>query len=235
MKSSGTGRIRIGTIGAIAFSIVACQQVPQSSPAATVSQSNMTTGFSPADLAAAGEPFEALAEQAPSATPKQLGQLTTLAAASYRKVEPTLTPSQRADADRYMVKINAKDQMADRSTIALASVEIYRLLLEAQNRAGDPVIGAGLLDYAGFRYRALADAKNVNWAELSRTTRAAQFEWNKLKPSIASAPHRKRFANSLLAMEASAAKRDRIAAKKSADIELQLVDLLEGQLAAGSK
>lgn len=234
MKSLMTSWSFRTATAAVAISLGACQQSPRSAAVAGADQNVRDKSLPTADYQAAVEPFEILTEQAFTANPNQLRTLVSNAKSSYRTVESGLAPPQRAGANQHLTALTKADRQGDRAGMALASVELYRLLLEVQNRAGDPAIRAGLLDYAGFRYNALAQARQIDWAEMSRTTRSAQIEWRRLEPSIADKSLRQRFSNSLKAMSDAATKRDKASARKAASIELQLVDLLEKQAAANS-
>lgn len=232
MKASAMRWTNWSATAAAAILLLACQQSPQSSGTATDKRSISAEGLPTADLKAVAEPFETIAEQAFTADPDQLRGLITKAEASYGAVKPTLTPQQRNVADGHVAAIRKAEQQRDSVGTALASVEMYRMLLEDQNSPGDLAIRAGLLDYAGFRYDALAQASEVRWPDMARTVEFAGAEWNRLAPSINDKSLREQFSTSLKAMSEAADKRDRAAARKAAAAELQLVDLLEKQLPA---
>lgn len=191
------------------------------SPAASVNES----------LRGAAEPFEALTEQAFTAgwpaVDKLIGDARTALAESARAsgkadpLEPQLAAIAAARSDR------------DRVGLALASVEAYRELIEAQDRAtADPPIPVSLLDYAGFRYDALAQAPNVDWAEMARSVEFARSQWDAIRATIHSKAMPGVMSESLAAMAGAVERRDVAAARSAAATELALVDLLEEQAAA---
>lgn len=222
-------RTRWSATAAVAISLLACQQAPRSNETASGTGKPTAESASVIAVKAAVEPFEAVTEQAFTAKAGELQILVSKAEASYRAVRPNLTPQQQRDADGHIADLKKAEQQRDLSATALTSVEMYRFLLEAQNRANDPAIRIGLLDYAGFRYNALAQANPVRWSDMAQTVQYAEGEWRALAPSIRDRALSERFANSLKAMTQAADKRDKAAARKAADTELQLVDLLEKQ------
>lgn len=235
MKASTRRWTRWTATAVTAISLIACQQQPQSSGAASEEKTLGVDVLPTAAVKSAVEPFEIITEQAFAAKPDELRSLIAKAQASYGRVKPTLSPQQRADAQRHLAALTNAEQRRDSSGVALASVEVYRLLLEAQNRPDDPAIRAGLLDYAGFRYDALAQVTDVSWPDMARTVRFAEAEWQRLSPFIGDTALRARFSDSLKAMSEAVARRDKSAARTAAATELQLVDLLEKQAAAGAR
>ncbi|HET7816783.1 MAG TPA: hypothetical protein VFK58_04330 [Sphingomicrobium sp.] len=230
-----TIRCRRWTGTVLFISLAACQQSPQSSQPTANDLGAAAQLPGAGAVKAAIEPFEMIAEQAFSASPAELATMIARAQASYRAAEPALTPQQRTAAAVQLKSLTAADGKASRTATALASIELYRQLLEAQHQPHDPAVMAGLLDYAGFRYQALVQAEQVDWQALFRTTVFAKGEWRRLSPLIDDASLRDRFAASVDAMANAAAVRDRPAALKAAASELELVDQLEKNLASAPR
>lgn len=219
---------------ALFISLAACQQAPQPRQAA-VNDSSAAARPRNGAVKAAIEPFEMITEQAFSASPAELRTMIARAQTSYRAAKPALTSEQRMAADAQLKSLTAAEGNASRMATALASNELFRQLLEAQQRPQDPAVIAGLLDYAGFRYQALVQADQVDWQELLRTAMFARGEWRRLSPLIDDPALRDRFGASVDALAKGAVVRDRASALKAATSELELVDLLEKNLESAQR
>jgi hypothetical protein len=121
----------------------------------------------------------------------------------------------------------------DRLGLALASVETYRHLVEAQDPVAAKVpIPVSLLDYAGFRYNALAQAPTVDWRAMDEAARFAGDQWRGLAPTMRSQALPGVMTESIAAMSLAAKRHDTASARSAAATELALVDLIEEQAAA---
>jgi hypothetical protein len=183
-------------------------------------------------LRASAEPFEVLTEQAFPAPWTEVDRLIADARAAAANARRALPAAGAAELDRGLAAIAAARQAQDRPGLALAAVEIYRLLVQSQDPATAAVpIPVSLLDYAGFRYDALAQAPNVDWRAMEQVTRFAQGQWRAVEPSIGSPALHGIIPQSLGAMAEAASLRDIPFARSAAATELALVDLLEEQAA----
>jgi hypothetical protein len=184
-------------------------------------------------LRAAAEPFEVLTEQAFAAPWQEVDRLIAdarTAAAGARGVLPAASASA---LDTGLAAVAAARQAEDRPALALAAVEIYRDLVQGQDPAAAQVpIPISLLDYAGFRYDALAQAPNVDWAAMEQAARFAEEQWRAVEPSTRSQALRGVMAQSIGAMAGAARERNVGFARAAAATELALVDLLEEYAAA---
>jgi hypothetical protein len=183
-------------------------------------------------LRTSAEPFEALTEQAFAAPWVEIDRLIAdarSAADAARNAVPVVAGGldQRIDA------IVAARQAQDRPALALAAVETYRHLVQSQDAFSAQVpIPISLLDYAGFRYDALAQAPKVDWAAMGQSVRFADEQWKAVAPTISSTSLPGVMKSSLDAMTAAVNRRDVAFARSAAATELALVDLLEEQAAA---
>jgi hypothetical protein len=217
--ASGCNRVDSGTLTGRAL---------ESQPAATRTE---TPGN--AILRNAAEPFEALTEQAFVAPWPEADRLIADARSAAARARGIL-PDPAADMlDARLAAIAAARQAQDRPGLALAAVETYRHLVQSQDGATAQVpIPISLLDYAGFRYDALAQAPNVDWAAMDQAARFAGDQWRTIQPSIASPSLRGVMPQSIGAMSAAVRLRDIPFARSAAATELALVDLLEEHAAA---
>jgi hypothetical protein len=179
------------------------------------------------------EPFEALTEQAFTASWRDVDRLIADARSAGARARGILPGAAAAALDARLAAIGVARQAQDRPELALAAVETYRHLVQAQAAETVQVpIPVSLLDYAGFRYDALAQAPNVDWSAMEEATRFAGEQWRALAPTIASPALRGVMPQSIDAMSAAVRQRDLPFARSAVATELALVDLLEEHVAA---
>lgn len=240
MKSFETGSRRWlpASVAASLLLATGCGRQPVQAPAA--GESDVTpAAIRAADasarndvLLASAEPFEALTEQAFTASWPQMDSLIADARAAATNAKRVLPSPLDAAVDRRAAEIAAARQSEDRSGLALASVETYRRLVESQDPAAPQVpVAVSLLDYAGFRYDALAQAPVVDWKAMDEAARFAGEQWRALAPSITAKALPGVVLESIRGMSEAAKRRDPVFARSAAATELALVDLIEEQVA----
>src|SRR5205085_9499334 len=164
------------------------------------------------------EPFEALTEQAFTATWPEIDRLIADARSAGVRARAILSGPPASTLDARLAAIAAARQAQDRPGLALAAVETYRHLVQSQDGATAQVpIPISLLDYAGFRYDALAQAPNVDWAAMDQAARFAGAQWRAIEPSIASPALRGVMPQSIGAMVAAVGQRNVRFARSAAD------------------
>lgn len=221
--------------GIAAISLVGCTD-RQSSDAGTSAANSNVGAPSPAAMDAdsqhsalltAAEPFEALTEQAATASPVVLDKLVADARSAADAISGSLDQAQRARLDSQLADIATGRKSDDRTRIALAAVEGYRTLVE--NSADSEVTpqAVSLLDYAGFRYQANLAAQPARWADAAATVDFADSQWTVLGPQIAEAPLRDEMSRSLANMRKAVLGKDESLARSASTTELDLVDKLE--------
>jgi hypothetical protein len=184
-------------------------------------------------LLASAEPFEALTEQAFTASWPEMDSLIANARAAATNAKRVLPSPLDATVDSQAAEIAAARKSEDRSRLALASVETYRRLVESQDPAVLQVpVAVSLLDYAGFRYDALAQAPVVDWKAMDEAARFAGHQWQSLAPAMRSKALPGVMTESIAAMSLAAKRHDATFARSAAATELALVDLIEEQAAA---
>jgi hypothetical protein len=203
-------------------------KAPASQPAAANAESPGN-----AILRNAAEPFEALTEQAFTAAWPEADRLIADARAAAARARGVLPAAAAAGLDARLAAIATARQARDRPGLALAAVETYRILVASQDAATAQIpIPVSLLDHAGFRYDALAQAPNPDWAAMAQAARFAGDQWRALAPSVTSPGLRGVVPLSIAAMSAAARQHDLPFARSAAATELALVDLLEEHVAA---
>ncbi|TAK07906.1 MAG: hypothetical protein EPO39_05605 [Candidatus Manganitrophaceae bacterium] len=113
--------------------------------------------------------------------------------------------------------------------IALKSVEAYRVLIESLDRGSlQAPVEVSLLDYAGFKTRALLHRKAVDWSSIQSTVNEAQQHWNAIEPRVMDKGLRDAVNTAMEGMKKASAARNTDMADFAAQVDLALVDLLEG-------
>jgi hypothetical protein len=203
-------------------------KAPASPPAAASAETPRNTL-----LRTSAEPFEILTEQAFTVPWPEVDRLIGEARSAAAGARDLLPGPAASTLDARLAALAAARQAQDRPGLALAAVETYRLLVESQDAATAQVpIPISLLDYAGFRYDALAQAPNVDWAAMDQSVRFAGEQWRAIAPSIASPALRGVMPQSIGAMSAAVREHNVPFARGAAATELALVDLLEEHVAA---
>lgn len=164
---------------------------------------------------------------------------STIDAAQFRKsmsdfgtfdarLATSLPPDRRKALDGFMAGIRNAWAAGDRSTVAIQSIEVYRLLQEAvpRGRKGVPVQVAQL-DYVGFKVNALLSSSSIDWTQIDSTVREAQRWWGAIEPRTSDATLKEAMNRTLLGMKEAANQKDAKVMTFGADIELILVDGLE--------
>ena len=192
------------------------------SQAGVLPQSDMATS-----LAAAGEPFEVLAETAFTATPAELDKSILAAEAAANNLKAIAPSTLSAKLETRLTAIRMARKADQRVELSLAAIEGFRDIVSAV--PGSPVvpIDVSLLDYAGFRYDADAQAKPPRWDDMAVATTFARERWATLSGLPPLSKLRTRFDSALNAMDAAEKARNVTRARAAAKAELALVDELE--------
>ena len=180
-----------------------------------------------AQLLAAAEPFESLTETAFSATPDARSKAIDAAESAAKGVAgivPHAVSIKLADHLMSIRRAHAADKPAD---VALASIEGFRTLVSSVRGSPAIPVDVSLLDYAGFRYDADAQAAPVRWEDMARAMVFARDRWSTVRSQPAVASLAPRFETVLTNMETSVSARNLSHARASAKAELDMVDELE--------
>lgn len=214
----------------IGLLLVGCQaQKQEGNQNSTATEKGPTAAASPNQtLRLAAEPFEALTEQAFTADWAAIDKLVADARAAVARAAAGGEMASRGQ--QRLAAIQTARTAQDRVQLALAAVEGYRELIEAQDPAtASPPIAVSLLDYAGFRYDALAQAPTVDWEEMARSVSFARAQWRSLAPHVSSKAMPGVVDQALAGMASAVERKDAAFARSAAATELALVDLLEEQ------
>ncbi len=201
--------------------------------APSTAAANISAESPSAILRAAAEPFEVLTEQSFTASWGAIDALIADARTAAATAHMALPAATGAAIDARLSAVTRARQSQDRPALALAAVDTYRQLVEAQDpAAAEPPIAISLMDYAGFRFDALAQAPTVDWAAMREAARFARRQWETITPSITSNALKGVTTQSVNAMNNAVDARNVSFARSAAATELAIVDLLEEHVAS---
>lgn len=185
-----------------------------------------------ADVRAAAEPFEKLAETAFTASRATLDKTFSEADAPAKRVRTLLSDQAGQELDTQLSALNAALRKQDRATVALASIEVYRVLVSSVTERAKVPTEVNLLDYAGFRYNADLKAVPTRWSDMAEAVSVAKQQWKALAPRVKSPDLEAKVSKALAAMEQAVEHKDKSGAARSVKAELDLVDQLEKHFAS---
>lgn len=213
--------------------LLACSQPNDiTEPAKELGSSTSGIGKSEDALLAAAEPFEALTEEAQSADGERLSKLMADTKAAVATVAAKLAPGELTKLENTLTTIASARRNNDRTGIALAAVEGYRVLIDSTNGNGAIPKAVSLLDYAGFRYQADIAASPLRWDDAGLALRVATREWDGLEPKVKDLALRDKVSKALSTMRKALDAKDAATARQAVAHELDLVDLLENYFSA---
>jgi len=211
------------------LSLAACEQKAPEPAVPTAAQ--LAADAAQAGLHAAAEPFKALTKTAFTAKPVDLDKAIAAAMASAERARPALPAEAKSKLKAQLDAIAAARPAGDRAGIALASVEVYRLLASLASPGPTPV-EVNFLDYAGLRYDAGLKARPLRWEDMIEAAAFGQEKWSAIANGVTDAALRQRMSSALTDMAVAAQRKDATLAAGAATRELALVDLLEAYAAS---
>ena len=177
-------------------------------------------------LLAAAEPFEALTEQSFSAKPGELDSLISHTEQAATKASSLLPPAAKSDLERRVGEIVAAKNKRERSAVALAAVERYRILVTAAQDTKIPT-AVSLLDYSGFRYDTDLKSQPSRWADMQAATDFGRQQWASISGQVTDVKLKNKFDAALQRMAAATSSKSAAGARSAIRAELNLVDKLE--------
>ncbi|MGA8760653.1 MAG: hypothetical protein WB611_30865 [Stellaceae bacterium] len=148
-------------------------------------------------------------------------------------VRPFLDREAASEMADHLSVLNAAAGKADRALIALASIELYRVLVSSVSGKTKIPVSVSLMDYAGFRYSADLKADPIRWSDMRKAAMFAEQEWQMLAPEVASRGLASEVGRTVAAMAGAAEHKDPSTARRSVKAELELVDQLETHFVSG--
>lgn len=216
-----------------ALALGACGNPARVQPSSNSTDETVTSApaisVAPASCLATGaEAFEVLTESAAASPISKLDTDARGAVATARACQSTLNEDQASALSASIGRIESFATSRNRTELALAAVEGYRVLVSAQVRtATDIPLEVALLDYAGFRYQAGAASTPPLWDDMRQAVQVAEQQWRSVAPRITDSALKAQFSSDLAALRVAVDRSDVAAARTAAVNELAHVDLLE--------
>lgn len=218
----------VAAIAILAATLGACnQQADKASPAATAAPASPAASDRNVRLLAAAEGYETLTETAFDKPFPELAATLTAARQKASDARALLAPDQAARLDSLGAGIDTALRDQNRSAIAIAAVETYRVLVSAQDSSAQVPVEVSLLDYAGFKYDANAKSRPVDWNQMAADVAYARETWARISPRVTAKGLSGAFDSALSGMETAVAQKNGVAAGIAVSNELALVDALE--------
>ena len=182
----------------------------------------------PDPLTGGAEIFENLTESAPTLDAATFKKSLTNFETLCPEISQRLSPDRKKRLDTLVTSVRNAWQKGDRATMALQSIEAYRLLQEAIEHGGQPVpVEVPLLDYAGFKLNALLLSTQPDWKQVASTAQEASTWWAAIGPKITDTALRDAMGHTIDGIKDAAARKDRKLLSFAAKMDLILVDGLE--------
>ncbi len=180
-------------------------------------------------LLAASSPFEDLAEFATAADEAEMDRTLAVIEDEASLTRSALDAAGRERFDALLSALRAAREAGDYTAVALGSVDAYRVLVEGFDDAALTVPKAvSLLDYVGFRLHILAGAKSPDWTAIEETTEEARGLWANLEGQVEHKGLRDAMNTTIGGLAQAVEARDALMTRFAAQVDLDLVDLLEG-------
>ena len=180
-------------------------------------------------LLAAASPFEDLTESALAKDTRGMRQALKAYNDQAEGVNKVLSVPARQEMAALLAAIRRAESKGDHHAVALNAVEAYRVLVEALNPNGLVVpIQVAKLDYVGFRLKVLLAASPPDWPAIQKTGEAAAGHWHALEPRVGDQGLRDAVKTMLTGLHQATGANNAEMAVFAAQMDLALVDLLEG-------
>jgi hypothetical protein len=126
------------------------------------------------------------------------------------------------------VEVALAKQAPNASTVSLEALEDYKKLVARFEASLPTTLPVAMLDYAGFKLRALAAAQNVDWQAIAATRDETHQNWAKIK--LMDKAVFDLGTNNLASLDLALATQNAKWVDSSAQILLDSVDLIERQI-----
>ena len=182
-------------------------------------------------LLSAMSPFEDMIEFALAGKDSDISKALVAADQHANDVKKTLSASAASQFATLMEDLHRAATDKDHHEVARSAVEVFRLLSD-NLQANDLKVPkeVSLLDYAGFKLRVLAATQRPDWQDIRKTVGEAAGWWKAISSKVSEAGLRDAFDSLMRGLDDAARIEDLPMLRFAAQIDLDLVDLLEGDL-----
>lgn len=187
-----------------------------------------------ATILSAASAFEDLIESALNGQKAMMHKALAAYNEQGARISEVLSPRKRRDIALLVVAIRKAEEQKDNLNVALSSVEAYRALIESLDASGLRVpVQVSLLDYAGFKLKVLLRAKTPDWPALGKIADEAHRHWKAIASRVSDKALRDTVDTMITGMSGATRAKNAEMAAFVAQIDLALVDLLEGYWSKG--
>ena len=180
-------------------------------------------------LLAAASPFEDLTESALAKDTRSMRQALKAYNDQAAAVNKVLSGPARQEMAALLAAIRRAESKGDHHSVALNAVEAYRVLVESLDPNGLVVpIQVAELDYVGFRLKVLLAASPPDWPAIQKTSAKAAGHWHTLEPRVGDKGLCDAVKTMLTGLHQATVTTNAEMAVFAAQMDLALVDLLEG-------
>lgn len=193
-----------------------------------------SVGLSPAKqknkvLLSAASPFEDLSEYALAGDSEGMKSALQAYEARAAAVHDVLSEQAQKNLDASVAGIKEAIRAGKTESAALNAVEAYGVLISSLDQEALVVPApVAWLDYAGFKLKALLHAGSPDWSAIRKTSARAEKNWADIMPRVSDYGLRDAFGSVMAGMNRAIALENREMALFAAQMDLDLVDLLEG-------
>ena len=181
-------------------------------------------------LLAATGPFEDMVGPALAKNDKGIAKQLAGADQQAGAVKKTLPTDAAQQFERLLQTIHKAAESKDDMAVAQNAVSVFRLLVD--NLKADALKvpkEVSLLDYAGYKLQVLAAAEKPDWAAMSQVAADADTWWKAIaKTKVSEKNLRAAVTSTILGLKQATQEQNLAMLKFAAQIDLDLVDLLEG-------
>ena len=182
-------------------------------------------------LLSATSPFEDMIESALAESDSDISKTLVAADRQAGNVKTVLPASAANEFAALMEGLHGAVADKDRHEVARRAVGVFRLLVDnLQARDLKVPKEVSLLDYAGFKVRVLAATPSPDWQDVRRTVGEAAGWWNAIKSKVTEKGLRDAFDSLIRGFDDAARLENLPMLRFAAQIDLDLVDLLESDL-----
>ena len=178
-------------------------------------------------LLAAAEEFETLTESSFSADAATLEKMISKARIATAKIAKIASSKLTTQLQHHLANIQTAQKKNATADLAIESNEAFRTLVSAVGGKQIIPVNVSLLDYAGFRVDADAQATPARFDDMKVAVLFAQEQWAGIKSRQEIAKLVPRFSAALDKMELASRSGDVALARAAAKVELDMVDELE--------
>lgn len=178
-------------------------------------------------LFAAAEEFETLTESSFSADVATLEKMISKARIATAKIAKFASSKLTTQLQQHLANIQTAQKNNATADLAIESNEAFRTLVSAVGGKQIIPVNVSLLDYAGFRVDADAQATPARFDDMKVAVIFAQEQWAGIKSRQEIAKLIPRFSAALDKMELASRSGDVALARAAAKVELDMVDELE--------